>query len=146
MVTAPFFRRHMKLLIALMVGLGVLAFWVWPIPRGMEKCATHVVQRLQGPGMYDAEVLETGCWGISGSDIMSIDLVSHADGARVTIFRFGRKNADPRLARQDVPPTVAWRSKTQLTVSIDMVSDIEKQVNEKHGVKIEYHVGAVEHR
>ena len=148
MVALPFVRRHIKLLLTVLaaLALGVLGLWVWPIPRGMERCATHLVQRLPGPGVYDAEVTETGCWGVSGSDTMSVELVSRVDEKEATIFQYGRKAADPNLPREDVPPTVTWLGENRLAISIDMVSYVEKRIDERDGVKIEYHIGVVEGR
>jgi hypothetical protein len=145
---ASFIRRHVKLLVLLVsvLALGVLFFLLWPIPRGMEKCASHVTQRISGPGLYDAEVSETGCWGIVGSDVMSVNLVSRVSNRDVTIFRYDRKNADPRLSRQDVGPTVTWLAGNRLAISIDMISSVEKEVDEKDGVRIEYHIGSIEYR
>jgi hypothetical protein len=143
---ALFLRRYLKLFLAPAIALvlGAVAFGTWLLPRGTEPCFTQVVQRIPGPGMYDVAVSETGCDGIVGSDTMSVDLVSHVGKKRVTIFQYKRKNADPDLFRQDVPPTVTWLAENRLDISIDMISSLDKLIGEKDGVKINYHIGAVE--
>jgi hypothetical protein len=126
--------------------LGVIAVRVWLFPQGMEACATQVSQTVPGPGIYDIKVLEEACDGIAGSDTMSVVLSSHSLAKDRAVFVYERKNADPRLSRQDVPPTVTWLDKDEVEVSIDMVSYIRTTLDQADGVKIHYSIGAVEYK
>jgi hypothetical protein len=141
-----FVRRYLKLFLALAVALvlGAMAFRTWIFPRGTEACFTQVVQRIPGPGMYDVEVSETGCDGVAASDTMAVDLVTHAGKKPMTIVQYERKNADSDLFRQDAPPTVTWLAENRLNISIGMIASLDKLIDEKNGVRIDYHIGAIE--
>lgn len=127
----------------LLLGIAVR---VWLFPRGMEACEIHVAQTVPGPGAHDIKVLEESCDGIVGSDTMSVVLISRTRQKDEKVFVYGRKGADPRLSRQDVPPTVVWLGKDEVEVSIDRVSYIRTKVEQADGVKVRYRIGAVEYK
>ena len=142
------FRKYRVATIAFVTAcvLGVVAVRAWLFPPGMEACATQVAQTVPGPGTYDIKVIEEGCDGIAGSDTMSVVLSSRTRKNDREVFVYGRKNADPRLSREDVPPKVTWLGKNEVEVSIDMVSYIRTKLDQAEGVKIHYRIGAVEYK
>jgi len=149
LIIPAFVSKH-KMALAFFISalvLGGVALRFWLFSPGMVHCETQVASTASGPGIYDAKILEEDCDGIVNSVTMSVVLSSRARGKDRTVFVYDRKGPDPALPnRQDVPPTVTWLSKDSIEISIDMVEEVEKRVDQADGVKIGYRIGAVEYK
>lgn len=141
-------RKHKiaLLTLALMLILGGLALHIFaPVP-GMESCAVHGLGHVPGPGGYDANVMEEGCDGISGSDTISVVLTSRKTSHSVTVFAYGLEVTDATLSNKNVYPVVTWSAKDRLRISVRAISYVNKKLGEADGVKIDYDIGSIEYK
>ncbi len=142
-------RRHkIAAIVAGIVAIScaLLALFVLQLATipGMESCVAQTLQRVQGPGPYDAYVVEKGCDGIVGSDTVYVELAPREGGKRHTILSYERVTSSTALRTQDTYPRVRWLGKSRLRVSVDAASEIEQKRNKVDGIAVEYQIGSVQ--
>lgn len=90
-------------------------------------------------GGASAEIVETSCDVLGGSNVVEISIVSSESGARsqrVTVFKY-------ELSGDSGPVNVAWTGDKELTISVDRVFGFETRETRAAGYTIRYHIGAV---
>lgn len=86
-----------------------------------------------------AEIVETSCDVLGGSNVVEISIVSSVGGSRSkrsTVFKY-----DP--SSFSGPVNVTWLSDKELAISIDRVDGFETRETRAAGYTISYHIGAV---
>lgn len=90
-------------------------------------------------GGASAEIVETSCDVLGGSNVVEISIVPSGSGARskrVTVFKY-----DP--SDDSGPVNVTWTSDKELTITVDRVFGFETKETRAAGYTISYHIGAV---
>jgi hypothetical protein len=90
-------------------------------------------------GRTFAEIVETSCDVLGGSNVVDISIVSTGGGVRnkrLPVFEYVPSSFSG-------PINVTWSSDRELTISIDRVDGIEKKEMQVRGYTISYHIGAM---
>jgi hypothetical protein len=140
-------RYAIPLTVVVVFSITILAAlgWIY-LHHTMRVCASHTVNVIVGPGMYDAEVIEEGCDGVAGYDAVSVIIRSRDTKRELTVFSYEMDNTNTDLALRNVFPIVQWLDKNHLTVSVRAVGEVDKKLVDAEGVNIAYRIGIVEFR
>lgn len=90
-------------------------------------------------GGASAEIVETSCDVLGGSNVVEISIVPSGSGGRskrVTVFKY-----EPTSGSD--PVNVTWASDKELTISVDRVFGFETKETRAAGYTISYQIGAV---
>lgn len=90
-------------------------------------------------GKSFAEIVETSCDVLGGSNVVEISIVS--SGGSIRNKRFPVFKYDP--SSFSGPINVTWLSDNELTISIDRVDGVEMKETHVDGYTVSYHIGAV---
>jgi hypothetical protein len=117
--------------------LGVVGtFWFYV---ASNACMTDTSSIPAPGGGAFAEIVETSCDVLGGSNVVEIAIVS--SGSRLRSSRFTVFKYDP--SSFSGPVNVTWVSEKELAISIDGVEGFETKETRVAGYTIGYHIGAV---
>lgn len=128
--------RVPKVFVLALLLLGVIgAFWFYV---ASNTCMTEKSSVPAPGGRAFAEILETSCDVMGGSNVVEISIVSPEGGPkskRFPVFKY-----DP--SELSGPVNVTWASDKELAISIDRVFGFETKKTQVAGYTISYHIGA----
>lgn len=129
--------RLPKVLVFALLLLGVVGtFWFYVASKACMTDTSSVPA--PGDGAF-AEIVETSCDVMGGSNVVEISIVSSEGGPKNK--RFLVLKYDP--SDFSGPLKVTWVSDKELAISIDRVFGFETKETQVAGYTISYHIGAI---